>query len=56
LNPAVRLLGDEHVGELLEGEHAVDGVVIGDRHEIHPAALGQLVHLFGRGGALRQPE
>jgi hypothetical protein len=30
--------------------------VIGDRHEVHPAALGELVDLLGRRRALGQAE
>ena len=35
-------------------QRALDRVVVGDRHEVHAAALGQLVDLFGRRGAFRQ--
>ncbi len=49
------LLGDEHVGALGDLQHAGDRVVIGDRHEVHPAPLGQLVDLLRRGRALGQP-
>ena len=35
-------------------QRAGDRVVVGDRHEVHPAALGELVDLFGRRGALGQ--
>jgi len=55
--PGRELLGDEGVvvaaGEL---QRAVDRVVVGDRHEVHPAALGELVHVLGRGRALRQAQ
>ena len=51
-----QLLGDEHVGPVGDLQHAGDRVVIGDRHEVHPAALGQLVDLLGRRRALGQPE
>ncbi len=49
-----QLLGDEHVGAVGDLEHAVDRVVVGDRDEVHPAALGQLVDLLRRRRALRQ--
>ncbi len=49
------LLGDEHVGALCDLQHAGDRVVVGDRHEVHPAPLGQLVDLLRRGRALGQP-
>ena len=45
--------GDEHVGQVSEGQGAVDRVVIGDRHEVHAPALGQLVDLDRLGGAFR---
>ena len=48
------LLGDEHVGTVGDLQGAVDGVVVGDGHEVHAAALGQGVDLLGRGGALGQ--
>ena len=51
-----QLLRHEHVGAVGQREHAVDRVVVGDGHEVHPAALGELVDLLGRSGALRQPE
>ena len=51
-----QLLGDEHVGPVRDLQHAGDRVVIGDRHEVHAAALGQGVDLLGRRGALRQAE
>ncbi len=55
--PGGQLLRDERVviacGEL---EGSVDRVVIGDRHEVHPAALGELVDLLRRRRALRQAE
>ena len=47
-----QLLGDEDVGKVGELQRAVDRVVIGDRHEVHPAPLGELIDLLGRGGAL----
>ena len=49
-----QLLRDEHVGPVLDLEHAGDRVVIGDRDEVHATALGEFVDLLGRGGALRQ--
>ncbi len=55
--PGGELLGDERVvvlGGELKG--AVDRVVIGDRHEVHAAALGELVDLVGRRGAFGQAE
>ena len=55
--PGRELLGDERVlvarGEF---DRAVDRVVIGDRHEVHPAALGEVVDLLRRRRALRQTE
>ena len=51
-----QLLGDEAVGPIGELEAAVDRVVVGDRDEVHPPPLGELVDLRGRGRALRQPE
>ena len=51
-----QLLGYEHVGTVGDLKHAVDRVVIGDRDEVHPATLGQLVDLLGRSGTLRQPK
>ena len=51
-----QLLGDEGVGEVLELERPVDRVVIGDRHEVHPPPLGELVDLLRRGRALGQSE
>ena len=51
-----QLLGDEAVGTIGELEAAVDRVVVGDRDEVHPPPLGQLVDLLRRGRALRQPQ
>ena len=51
-----QLLGHEDVRPVRDLQHAGDRVVVGDRHEVHPAALGQGVDLFGRRGALRQAE
>ena len=51
-----QLLGDEHVGPVGDLQHAVDRVVVGDRHEVHPAPLGELVDLLRRRRALRQAE
>ena len=51
-----QLLGDEHVGPVGDLEHARDRVVVGDRHEVHAAALGQLVDLLRRRRALRQAD
>ena len=51
-----QLDGEEDVGAVGDGQDAVDRVVVGDRHEVHPAALGQLVDLLGRRRALGQPE
>jgi hypothetical protein len=50
------LLGHEDVLAVGDGERAVDRVVVGDRHEVHAAALGQGVDLFGRRRALRQAQ
>ena len=51
-----QLLRDEHVGAVGDLEDAVDRVVVGDRHEVHAAALGQRVDLLWRGRALGQAE
>ena len=51
-----QLLGDEHVRPVGDLQDAVDRVVIGDRHEVHPAPLGERVDLLGRRGALGQAE
>ena len=49
-----QLLRDEHVGSIGDLEHAGDRVVVGDRHEVHAAALGQRIDLRGGCGALGQ--
>ena len=54
--PGGQLLGDEDVGPIGELEAAVDRVVIGDRHEVHAAPLGELVDLLRRRGALGKAE
>jgi hypothetical protein len=51
-----QLLGDEDVGPVGDLEDAVDGVVVGDRDEVHAAALGQGIDLLGGRCALRQAE
>ena len=51
-----QLLGEEHVGPIRDGQRARDRVVIGDRHEVHAPALGQLVDLLGQRGALGQAQ
>jgi hypothetical protein len=55
--PGRELLGDERVvvpvGEL---HRPRDRVVIGERHEVHAAALRQLVGLLGRRGTLGEAE
>ena len=51
-----QLLGDEAVGPPLELEAAGDRVVVGDRHEVHPPTLGELVDLLRRSGALGKAE
>ena len=51
-----QLLGDEAVGTIGQLEAAVDRVVVGDRDEVHPPPLGQLVDLLGRRRALGQAE
>src|SRR5215213_5970998 len=43
-----QLLGDEAVGAVRKPQSAADRVVIGDRHEVHPPPLGQLVDLLRR--------
>ncbi len=50
------LLRDEDVGSVGDLQDAGDRVVVGDRHEVHSAALGQLVDLLGWSGALGQPD
>ncbi len=50
------LLGDEYVGTVGDLEDAVDRVVVGDRHEVHAAPLGERVDLLGRGRALGQTQ
>ena len=50
------LLGHEDVVAVGDGERAIDRVVVGDRHEVHAAALGQRVDLFGRRRALGQAQ
>ena len=54
LEPHGQLFGHERVGKVIEREGADDRVVVGDRHEVHPATLGEFVDLFGRGRALGQ--
>ena len=49
-----QLLGDEHVRTAGDLQHAGDRVVVGDRHEVHPSPLGQLIDLLRRRGALGQ--
>src|SRR6188768_2705853 len=51
-----QLLGDEAVGTISELETAVDRVVVGDRDEVHPPSLGELVDLLRRRRALGQPQ
>jgi hypothetical protein len=51
-----QLLGDEAIGTAGQLQAAVDRVVVGDRHEVHPPALGELVDLLGRRRALGQAE
>ena len=45
--PGGQLLGDEDVVAVGDLEAAVDRVVVGDRHEVHPPPLGELVDLLG---------
>jgi hypothetical protein len=54
--PRGELLGDEDVVAVRDLEAAVDRVVIGDRHEVHAAPLGELVDLIRRRRALGKPE
>jgi hypothetical protein len=56
LEPRGALLGHEDVRAVGDLHDAGDRVVVGDRHEVHPATLGQPVDLLGRGGAFGQPE
>lgn len=51
-----QLLGDEAVGTIGQLEATVDRVVVGDRDEVHPPPLGQLVDLLGRRRALGQSQ
>ncbi len=51
-----QLLRDEHVRARGDLAHAGDRVVVGDRHEVHAAPLGELVDLLRRRRALRQPD
>jgi hypothetical protein len=51
-----QLLGDEAIRAIGKREAAVDRVVVGDRHEVHAASLGEVVDLLRRGRALRQSE
>ena len=56
LEPRGQLLRDEDARIVRDLLDAGDGVVIGDRHEVHPATVGELQHLLGRRGAFRQAE
>jgi hypothetical protein len=47
---------DEEVGAIGEPQRAVDGVVVGDRDEVHPPTLGQLVDRLGVGRALTEQQ
>jgi len=53
-----QLLGDEGVIGVgrLQLERSVDRVVVRQGHEIHAAALGEGVHLVGRGCAFGESE
>ena len=51
-----QLLGDEHVGPVGDLQRAVDRVVVGDRHEVHPATLGERVHRLRRRRTLGQSQ
>ena len=54
--PGGELLGDEDVVAVGDLETAIDRVVIGDRHEVHAAPLGELIDLLRRRRALGQAE
>ena len=54
--PRGELLGDEHLGPVGDLEDTRDRVVVGDRHEVHPAPAGEPVDLLRRGGALGKAE
>jgi hypothetical protein len=54
--PGRELLRDEDIGAVGDLEAAVDRVVVGDRHEVHSATLGELVDLLRWCAALRQAE
>ena len=48
-----QLLGDEAIGTVGELEATVDRVVVGDRDEVHPPPLGQLVDLLAAASRTR---
>ncbi|MBA2629714.1 MAG: hypothetical protein H0U84_01650 [Thermoleophilaceae bacterium] len=54
--PGGQLLRYEHVRAVDDLEGSADRVVVGDRDEVHAAALGQLIDLLRRSGAFGQPE
>jgi hypothetical protein len=53
--PRGQLLGDEDVVAIGDLEAAIDRVVIGDGHEVHTPALGQLIDLLRRCRAFGEP-
>ena len=48
LEPHRQLFGDEGAVEMGDFLRTGNRVVVGDGHEVHPLALGQFIHLFGR--------
>ncbi len=50
-----QLLRDEGIRSVRDLQRALDRVVVGDRHEVHPPPLGELVDLGRWRGALGQP-
>jgi hypothetical protein len=52
--PAGQLFADEHVVARGDALRALDRVVVGDRDEVHPAALGLGVNFVGGAVALGQ--
>src|SRR5690349_10534661 len=58
--PGSDLLGDEEIVQrtflFQQLKAPIDGVVVGEGHQIHPALQGDLIHLAGRGVAISCPE
>jgi hypothetical protein len=51
-----QLLRDKGVGAVGDRERTIDRVVVGDRYDVHPATLCQLIDLLGGRRALGQAE